>query len=374
MTASLPDQIHRQRADQSAALVFINPDGSQGEPIPEGVDTDLLRRAYRHMALIRALDKKAVALQRTGQMRTYPSSLGQEAIGTGIGLAMHSDDVFVPYYRDQATMALRGVTLAQILQVWGGDERGHLFGGDAARDLPICVPIATQMTHAAGVAVAIKSRGLHQAVVATCGDGATSRGDFYEALNLAGVWQLPMVAVINNNQWAISVPRHLQTGTVSLAQKAVAAGIHNLQVDGNDVAAVYHAVSEALQRARAGKGATLIEAISYRLSDHTTADDATRYRDAAEVRQAWEHEPVKRLQTWLHNQKAWTPEDEQELQRDVQQQVEQAVASYQATPPQDNDEFLRYQFEEMTGSLQEQQKMVKLRHPASKPRGGDAHE
>lgn len=312
---------------------------------------DRLRSAYRHMVLIRTFDKKVVALQRTGQMRTYPSCLGQEAIGIGIGMAMQDKDVFVPYYRDQATLYLRGVPLSQIMQVWGGDERGHLFSGAAQRDLPLCVPIATQMTHAAGVAIALKSRGEHQACLVTCGDGATSKGDFSEALNLAALWQLPMVSVINNNQWAISVPLHKQTACQTLSQKAVAAGMEGIQVDGNDVAAVYHAVDRALGKARQGKGPTLIEALSYRLSDHTTADDATRYRDPDQVNQAWEREPIKRLQSWLYAQGAWSPKQESALLDEVRQQVDDAVAEYLSTPPQAADEFLKYQFAEMTAPL-----------------------
>jgi 2-oxoisovalerate dehydrogenase E1 component alpha subunit len=319
--------------------------------MPAHVSLDWLRTAYRHMVLIRAFDKKVVALQRTGQMRTYPSCLGQEAIGVGIGLAMHDNDIFVPYYRDQATLYLRGVTLAQIMQIWGGDERGHLFGGAAHRDLPLCIPIATQMTHAAGVAIALKSRAEHQACLVTCGDGATSKGDFSEALNLAALWQLPMVCVINNNQWAISVPLHKQTACQTLAQKAVAAGMEGIQVDGNDVAAVYQAVDRALTKARQGKGPTLIEALSYRLSDHTTADDATRYRDMEQVNQAWEREPVKRLQNFLHAHQGWSPEQETDLLESVRQQVDEAVANYLAIPLQAPDEYLRYQFAEMTPAL-----------------------
>jgi 2-oxoisovalerate dehydrogenase E1 component alpha subunit len=343
---------------QERKLGFIDARGEQIQALPASVDAGLLERAYRTMALVRALDKKAVALQRTGQMSTYPSCLGQEAVGTGIGLAMQENDIFVPYYRDQATQYLRGVKPYQILQLWGGDERGNLYEGAASKDLPICVPIATQMSHAAGVAVALKSRGVHQAVVATCGDGATSRGDFYESLNLAGVWQLPLVAVINNNQWAISVPRSLQSGARTLAQKAVAAGIEGLQVDGNDVVAVYDAVDRALQRARCGKGATLIEAVTYRLSDHTTADDATRYREASEVNRAWEYEPVKRLQTWLHAQGHWSPEREQALIREVQSEIEEAVSLYLNMAPQQPDDFMTSLFEEMDHSLQEQRAML----------------
>jgi len=375
MTATLLYQNTTTDQSQSGPLCFINAQGAGTTDLPPGIDHDWLRATYRHMVLIRALDKKAVVLQRTGQMRTYPSSLGQEAVGIGVGLAMQADDVYVPYYRDQATMYMRGVRLSQILQLWGGDERGHLFEGNASRDLPICVPIATQLTQAAGVGVALKSRGQRQAVVTSCGDGATSRGDFYEALNLAGLWQLPVVTVINNNQWAISVPRHMQTGTPTLAQKAVAAGIEGIQVDGNDVVAVYHAVHTALQKAYSGKGPTLIEAICYRLSDHTTADDATRYRSADEVSKAWENEPIKRLQTWMHTNKIWSPEQEQQLIVEVQSEIERAVSDYLNIAPQPTDEFLTHQFAQMTKPLLAQQALLLQRHrPLHKESGGDQDE
>lgn len=345
--------------DQAPGKIgFINAGGQAAQKLPDDITSEWLQRSYRYMVRVRQLDKKAVALQRTGQMHTYPSCLGQEAIGTGIGLAMQDDDVLVPYYRDQATQAIRGVKLHQILQVWGGDERGNLFEGAAAKDFPNCIPIGNQMNHAAGVATAMKFRGVRQAVVVNCGDGATSRGDFYEALNLAGVWQLPMVAVINNNQWAISVPRSLQTGTPTLAEKATAAGIEGVRVDGNDVVAVYHAVSKALAKARSGKGATLIEAVSYRLSDHTTADDATRYRDAADVNKAWEYEPIKRLQTYMHEQGCWTPEQEQLMLAEVQQEIDAAVATYLGQTEQYADEFMAHVFEEMTTPLKAQREQL----------------
>jgi len=332
-------------------LTCIDAQGKSVTDLPAGVDADWLRRCYEHMVLVRQLDKKAVALQRTGQMHTYPSCLGQEAVGTGIGMAMQDEDVLVPYYRDQAVQLLRGVKPEQVLQVWGGDERGNVWEGAAVRDFPNCIPIGTQMHHAAGVASALKYRGVRQAVVATCGDGATSRGDFYEALNLVGVWQLPMVTVINNNQWAISVPRALQSGTRSLAEKATAAGIPCIQVDGNDVVAVYQAVSEALVKARKGKGGALIEAVTYRLTDHTTADDATRYRDSEEVSKAWEFEPIKRLQTWLHENSAWSPDQEKALISKVQGKVEKAVAAYLNAPEQAPDDFMAYVFRDMTHPL-----------------------
>ncbi len=330
---------------------FIKSTGEAVDTRLDDICSEQLVKFYQTMVLIRHFDKKAIALQRTGQLGTYPSCLGQEAFSTGIGYAMQADDVLAPYYRDQAAQYLRGVRLDQMLQLWGGDERGNDVGGNARWDLPNCVPIATQITHAAGIATAFKCRNERRAVVTTCGDGATSRGDFYESLNVAGTWQLPLVIVVNNNQWAISVPRDLQTGAQTIAQKALAAGIEGVVVDGNDVSAVYATVSEALDKARHGKGATLIEAITYRLGDHTTADDATRYRAAEEVNRAWEHEPIKRLQTYLHQKGLWDPEKEQALQEQVQNEVEQAVETYLTLPPQQPTDCFDYLFEELPAAL-----------------------
>jgi len=337
---------------------FIDQDGHAAMPLPDHFDHELLLKSYRTLVLIRTYDQRVVALQRTGQMGTYASCLGQEAIGTGIGLALHDTDVFLPYYRDQATQYLRGVPLAQQMQYWGGSEWGNHFTGIARQDFPNCVPIATQVTHAAGVATAMKIRHEQRCALVTCGDGATSRGDFYEALNLAGVWQLPMVMVVNNNQWAISVPRQIQTGAETIAQKAVAAGIEGFQVDGNDVCAVYDAVRYAVNKAHRGKGATLIEAVSYRLGDHTTADDATRYRSHDEVNAAWKREPIKRLQTWLHQHQLWNEEQEQELLEQCRQQVEQAVQEYLQQQPQPAADLFDYLFEDIPGHLQKQKQQA----------------
>ncbi|MCG8378709.1 MAG: thiamine pyrophosphate-dependent enzyme, partial [Proteobacteria bacterium] len=268
------------------------------------------------------------------------------------------------YYRDHGAQYVRGVKLHQMLQYWGGDERGNDFGGAAKEDLANCVPIATQITHAAGIASAFKIRHQKRAVVATSGEGATSRGDFYESLNLAGVWQLPMVMVVNNNHWAISVPSSLQTAAPNIAAKAQAAGIEGILVDGNDIIAVHSAVSYALEKAHAGKGATLIEAETYRLCDHTTADDATRYRDANEVNLAWEMEPIKRLQTYLHNQDLWNPEAEQEWVKHCQQTIENEVEQYLQIPPQSPEDFFDHLYEELPYEYQRQRD-----HMIAKARG-----
>ncbi|MGH8493056.1 MAG: pyruvate dehydrogenase (acetyl-transferring) E1 component subunit alpha [Moraxellaceae bacterium] len=293
---------------------------------------DLWWRAYAHIHLARRFDARAFLLQRSGRLGTYASCLGQEAIGAGIGLAMQQSDVFVPYYRDQAAQLLRGVTMTEILRFWGGDEAGSDFA-QPREDLPNCVPIATQLSHAAGIATAIKLRREKRAVLATCGDGATSRGDFYEALNLAGVWHLPLVVVINNNQWAISMPLSAQTATPTLAQKAVAAGIPGVRVDGNDALGLMAVTAEALQRARAGKGSTLIEAITYRLCDHTTADDMSRYASAEQRADAETREPLKRLQLLLQNTGLWSPEKEAALEQQQQAQIDDAIKAWLAQPP-----------------------------------------
>ena len=341
---------------------FLDVDGALQGSLPSSINAELLLKSYQTMVLIRIYDQRVVALQRTGQMGTYASCLGQEAIGTGIGLALGKDDVFLPYYRDQATQYLRDIPLHQQMQYWGGSEWANQFTGIAAQDFPNCVPIATQVTHAAGVASAMKIRGEKRCALVTCGEGATSRGDFYEAMNLAGVWQLPMVMVVNNNQWAISVPRNIQTGANTIAQKAVAAGIEGFQVDGNDICAMYDAVHYAVRKAHSGKGATLIEAVSYRLGDHTTADDATRYRSHEEVNEAWKKEPIKRLQTYLHNNQLWDEEREQALQEQCKTTVEHAVKTYLSQPLQPVEDLFDYLFEETPAHLmrQKQRAMEKL--------------
>lgn len=301
-------------------------------------DRTRLTELYGHLMLTRLFDQKVVALQRTGRIGTYAPGLGQEAIGVAIGSLMRPEDVLVPYYRDTAAQLLRGVRMEELLLYWGGDERGSCYQNELpAQDFPLAVPIATQVLHACGVATAFKIRAQARVAVTTCGDGATSKGDFLEALNVAGTWQLPVVFVVNNNQWAISTPRRIQSGARTLAQKAIGAGIAGEQVDGNDLLALHERLAQAMARARQGKGATLIECLTYRLGDHTTADDATRYRRADELSKAWEAEPLKRLQRYLVAHNWWDEAREQALKADCQARIQQAVATFEASvaqPPQ----------------------------------------
>lgn len=335
-------------------LQYLDSEGRPTQPLPDWVsEPDWLLRCYHFMVLARQFDAKAIALQRTGQMGTYASLLGSEAIDVSTALSMSAEDVLVPYYRNHACQIIRGQPLEDAFLYWGGDERGSASVA-LGQDLPNAVPIATQSLHACGVASAIKIRNQKRAVVTFIGDGGTSKGDFMEALNIAGVWHLPVVFIINNNQWAISVPRALQTAVEVLADKAVAAGIPGIQVDGNDVIAMREAVEQALQRAYEGKGPTLLEAVSYRLSDHTTADDASRYRDKDELKAAWQREPIKRLRAYLVTQGLWDEEREKALLHEVNQQIQQAAERYLAIEPQPVESMFDYLFAEMPEHLIEQ--------------------
>lgn len=300
-------------------------------PLPAFATDESLTALYRWMTLMRAYDAKAVALQRTGQLGTYAPQVGHEAINAAIGSAMRPDDVFLMTYRENGAQLMRGVKMRELFLYWSGDERGSNFSG-ARGDFPICVTIAAQCTHAVGAAYAMKLRKQPRAVVCTLGDGATSKGDFYEGLNAAGVWKLPIVFVVSNNQWAISVPRAHQSASETLAQKAVAAGMPGLQVDGNDVIAVRQALDEALARAREGRGPSLIEALTYRLSDHTTADDATRYRTPDEVAAAWKRDPVARLRAFLTHRGGWDEAREVALLKECNDIVQAEVQAYMDTP------------------------------------------
>ncbi|MFC3107072.1 pyruvate dehydrogenase (acetyl-transferring) E1 component subunit alpha [Undibacterium arcticum] len=344
---------------------FLDPQGQATRPWPEfAQDPANLIAMYRAMVQTRLFDTKAIALQRTGKLGTFASSLGQEAIGVGLAGAMRPEDALFPSYRDHAAQFMRGVTMTESLLYWSGDEAGSNFAVPR-NDFPNCVPIGNQVCHAAGAAYAFQLR--HEQRVAVCilGDGGSSKGDFYEALNMAGSWRAPLVVVINNNQWAISVPRTTQTAAQTLAQKAIAAGIDGLQVDGNDIVAMRQVAQQALDKARGGGGPTLIEALSYRLGDHTTADDATRYRDADVVKQQWQFEPIVRLRQYLLQRGAWSKEQEEQLIRQGSDAVNAAVDAYLATPAPPTTAMFDYLYATLPAALQQQRAMALQLAPAN---------
>jgi pyruvate dehydrogenase E1 component alpha subunit len=333
---------------------FLDEKGKAKRKLPKfAEDTDELVKMYALMTKIRVFDTKAIALQRTGKLGTYASCLGHEATHVGIGAAMRREDVLAPMYREYGAQFWRGVKMSEVLLYWGGDERGSDFSGPA-HDFAWSVPIATQCLHGAGAAAAFKLRKEKRAVVTVLGDGGTSEGDFYEAINVAGAWQLPIVFVICNNQWAISVPLRLQTACETLAQKAVAAGIPGRQVDGNDIIAVRHELEQALANARSSKGPMLIEALTYRLSDHTTADDARRYRPEAELEAAQAKEPLARLRLYLTHHGAWDDKKEKQLRAEAAAEVDRAVEEYLSTERQPVETMFDDMFAELPERLEEQ--------------------
>ncbi len=308
---------------------------------------------YRTMLKTRLFDKKAIALQRTGQMGTYAPINSQEAVSTAIGHALKPEDVFVPYYRDYAAQFQRGVKMSEILAYWGGDERGSQFACDS-KDFPISVPIASQCQHASGVAFAFKYRKEARVALTCIGDGGTSEGDFYEAMNVAGAWKLPVVFVVNNNQWAISVPLSQQTATQTLAQKAIAAGFEGVQVDGNDILASREVIGHAIEKARRGEGPTLVEAITYRLSDHTTADDATRYQPKDDVTDAETREPLIRFRQFLEAHHGFNQAEDDAIHASVKAEIDEAVQTYLDTAPQSIASAFDYHYAQTPPDLIEQ--------------------
>jgi 2-oxoisovalerate dehydrogenase E1 component alpha subunit len=343
-------------------LQYLDADGKVvRNDLPEiAKDLKQLIELYKLMTFVRVFDGKAIALQRTGKLGTYASCLGHEATHVAIGSAMAEDDVFAPMYREYGAQFFRGVKPREVLMYWGGDERGNDFSGPV-HDFAWSVPIATQALHAAGAALAFKIRKEPRVAVAVVGDGGTSKGDFYGAINVAGAMTLPLVVVIVNNQYAISVPRRMQTGAKTLAQKGIAAGIESIQVDGNDLIAMRTALDHAMKRARHGHGASLIEAVTYRLSDHTTADDARRYRPDAEVKEAAVREPIKRLRAFLIGQKVWSDKEDEAWRTDCSARVDIEVNAYLETKSQSIDAMFDFTYAELPADLVAQKAEVLAR-------------
>lgn len=306
---------------------------ADGALLPELSDDDL-RRLHGLMVLARVFDERALALQREGRLGTYPPITGQEAAQVGSAFALDPADRVFPSFREMGVHLTLGYPPDRLFQYWAGDERGQV-APEGMNIFPICVSVGTHIPHAVGAAMAARYRGEPAVAVAYFGDGATSKGDFHEGLNMAGAARLPAVFICQNNQWAISVPLQAQTGAASLAQKAVAYGMEGIQVDGNDVLAVYRATREALARARSGGGPTLIECLTYRMTDHTTADDAARYRSPEAVAAWKERDPILRLERYLTARGILDGAACQAARQQAAARVDTAVAAMEAVPPAD---------------------------------------
>jgi pyruvate dehydrogenase E1 component alpha subunit len=325
---------------------------------PFAADPEQMLPMYRMMVLCRLFDAKAINLQRTGKLGTYAPCTGHEATHVAVGAAMRPEDVLCPVYREYGTQLWRGVTLTEILTYWAGDERGTDFAVPR-EDFPWCVPIGSQTPHAAGVAMAFKIRNQPRCAVCYIGDGGTSQGAFHEAVNLAGARQLPVVFVIVNNGWAISVPASAQTAARTFAQKGLGNGVPGIQVDGNDVIGVRQVMADALARARRGDGPMVVEAVTYRLSDHTTADDASRYRPAAELEAAWKLEPLIRARRYIEAQGWWDESQEAALRAECGARIDAAVSAYQNRAPAPADHMFQHLFAHPPAQLAEQQAVAR---------------
>src|SRR5919109_251493 len=312
-------------------LSVLDAEGNLDAALDPGLPAAELKRLYRAMLLARRLDERMVRLQRQGRIGTFAPIKGQEAAQVASVAALRPTDWMVPSFRETAAMIWRGWPIEKLLRFFAG----HLEGGQPApdqRDLPITIPVSTQLPHAVGLAYAAQYREDDVVVMAYFGDGATSEGDFHEALNFAGVWHVPVVFVCQNNQWAISVPLKKQTNSRTIAQKALAYGIPGIQVDGNDVLAVYAACHEAVERARAGNGPTLIECVTYRLGVHTTADDPTKYRSEEEVKEWERKDPLTRFGAYLEKKNVL----ESRLEEEIDAEIARAVTAFEAVGKPDD--------------------------------------
>ncbi len=323
------------------------------EDYESGLSIEALKKIYRWMVVARVFDERALALQRQGRLGTIAPLSGQEAAQVGSAWALQPADWMFPSYREHAVQAVRGQRWVDILAYWGGNEEGNRIP-EGINNFTISIPIATQCLHAVGAAWAAKLKGDRIATMVYFGDGGTSEGDFHEAMNFAGVFQCPVVFFCQNNQYAISLPREKQTASETIAQKAIAYGFSGVQVDGNDVLAVYQVTKQALEKARAGGGPTLIEAITYRLQHHTTADDWTRYRSKEEVEEWKRKDPITRFRKYLEREGFWGPKDEEKIWEEAKAEIAKVVEEYEKMPERDVEEIFKYTYAEMPWNLKEQ--------------------
>jgi pyruvate dehydrogenase E1 component alpha subunit len=345
--------VEKVLAEFSVKYLQVLDENGKAHEDPQVADGDV-RKMYETMALARALDDRLLKLQREGRCGTYASSLGQEAYQVASAMALEKSDWMFQYFRDLGAVLIQGLPPSMYVQYWMGDERSQNYP-KTLNLAPIAVPVSTQIPHAVGAAFAMKLKKQKAAVMVYFGDGATSKGDFHESLNFAGVFKLPVVFVINNNQYAISVPRSRQSAAKTLAQKAIAYGFEGIQVDGNDVFGVHMACKDALKKAKEG-APSLIECYTYRMSDHTTADDSSRYRSQEELAEWRKRDPIERLRKYMEAKGLWTQSYQQRVDADVAKKVEQAVkAAESAAPPKPEEMFLSM-YAKPTAALQEQMK------------------
>src|SRR3989338_7761360 len=323
--------------------------------LPNLSDSDI-KKLFELIILSRQFDQRALQLHAEGRLGTYASILGQEASQIGSAYALEKTDWVFQSFRENAVYITLGYPIWMLFQYWTGDERG-MRTPDNLNIFPVSVPVGTQPPHAVGAAFAAKIKGHRTVAVTYFGDGGSSKGDIHESMNLAGVYKLPVVFICQNNHWAISVPRERQTAAKTIAQKAYSYGFEGIQVDGNDVFAVYKATKDALEKARAGKGPTLIECFTYRMADHTTADDASRYRSKEDVERWKNKDPLLRLKLYMEKKGIWKEQDEDDVKKKAIEFVDGEIKKEETAGLPDKKDIISFTYKELS---QRQIKELKL--------------
>ncbi len=310
-------------------MSILDENGVVDKSLEPKIAPDVLKTMYRYMLLARRTDERMLLMQRQGRQGTFPQSSGHEAISMGSVIHLKKSDWHVPAYRELAGLLYRGWPIETTLLYWNGFEEGAT-PPEGVNDLPVCVPIASQLLHAAGIGMAMNLRDDKSVVMTYFGDGASSEGDTHEAMNFASVYRAPVVFMCLNNQYAISVPLHKQMRNETIAQRAIGYGMPGIRIDGNDILAVYQASLEAVERARAGEGPTLVEGLTYRMTPHTTADDPKRYRSDEECKLWTSREPLVRFKTYLAKKGVYSEKEFAELEEELDTTIKAAVKNAEA--------------------------------------------
>ncbi len=340
-------------------LSILDENGQVDESLDPQLSDEMLLKLYRTMLLGRRFDERMLILQRQGKIGTFAPVKGQEA-QVGAAAALSPDDWVAPSFREAPVEIWLGKPMELILLYYSGyNEGGYIPEG--LNLLPVSVPVGSQMIHAVGIGYAIKYRGQNSVAATFFGDGATSQGDFHEAMNYASVYQTPVIFICQNNHWAISLPLNRQTHSKTLAQKALAYDMPGLQVDGNDVLAVYKAAKDAVDRARRGEGPTLIEMVTYRLSMHTTADDPKKYRTQEEVAEWEKRDPITRFEKYLRDKRLLDDEQVQAVAEEVKKEIGEAERRWSEVVENGVNPLAMFDhaYEEPTSTLREQKEMLK---------------
>lgn len=321
--------------------------------MPQLSDEEMLK-LYKEMLFVRELDAMIVSYQRQGRLFTYPPNYGQEAIGVAAGAVLRQDDWLVPAFRELGAWLAKGASLREVFMFNMGFEEGLKFAG-ANHMLPSAVPIASQFLHASGLGYAIRYNKKDEVVMTFIGDGGTSEGDFHEAINFAGVWKAPVIFVIQNNQYAISVPVHMQTASVNLAIKSKAYGIKGFKVDGNDLFAMLAVFRYAHEYARKEQMPVLIEAYTYRKGAHTTSDDPTKYRTSEEEKEWDKKDPLRRMKLFLEKKKLWSDAEDEKLAEEYKREIDRQFIETEQTVEYPLEDTIKYTYVDMPQDLRNQQ-------------------